>query len=91
MAGHDVAAELVADLQRAFEIDARAGLQPAAVVSRSASSQASTSNQRALEPPSGSADDGQADAGAGDRRADGDGLRIVGGVDPQPRALVERP
>ena len=49
-----MAAEFVADLQRALEID-RACRLPSrtAVVSRSASSQASTSNQRAFEPPSG--------------------------------------
>ena len=33
---------------------------------------------------------GQADAGAGDRRADGDGRGIVGGVDAQPHALRQR-
>ena len=91
MARHDVAAELVADLQRALQIDARAGL-PAGSGGKP---------QRLfpgldLEPALiGAAlrqrDDGEANAGAGDRRADRNGLRIVGRVDPDPRALVERP
>lgn len=53
MTRHDVAAKFVADLQCAFEVEAGAFPQVDAVVRRSASSQASTSNQRAFEPASG--------------------------------------
>ena len=57
------------------------------VVSRSASSQASTSNQRPLRPPPAGRH-GQADAGVRDRGADVDGCRIISGRDPQLDALL---
>ena len=48
MTGDDMAAELIAHLERAFEIDLRAGRQRPTVVSRSVSAAASTANQVAL-------------------------------------------
>lgn len=54
MAGNDVAAKLIADLERPLQIDVGALCQPAIVVRRSASSRASTSYQRSLLPSSGS-------------------------------------
>ena len=75
MAGDDVAAELVADLERALEIDARCRCPIAeAVVASSVSGAASTSKTRSPSWPS-RRDDRQADAGAGDRGADRDASR----------------
>jgi hypothetical protein len=60
--------------------------QSAIVVRRSASSHASTSNQR-VRTGGRFGHDRQANAGAGDRRTDVDGLGIVGRRDAQPPAL----
>jgi hypothetical protein len=55
MAADHVSAKFITDLQRTLEIDPGALAQAPIVVSLSASSQASTSNQRAVSPAAGSA------------------------------------
>jgi hypothetical protein len=89
MAGNNVSAQFVADLQSALKIDA---LAFAARMKRqssaaSASSQASTSNQRSFDPGFRQFANCQANAGAGNRRADCNRARIVGRVDAQPHSL----
>ncbi len=90
MARNDMAAELVADLERTFEIDLPPGLPVAG------GGQAQRLFPRFDLEPAGiggvfrQGDDSQAYAGAGNRGADIDRLGIVDGVDAQADALVER-
>src|SRR5262249_14207754 len=76
MAGDDVPAELIADLERAFEIDARAPL-PAANRGHPQRLGGGIDGKPGAVALLSARDHGQAHAAAGDRGADVDRLRII--------------
>src|SRR5262245_2732326 len=76
MPGDDVSTELIADLERAFEIDARAPL-PTAHRGRPQRLGGGIDGEPGAVALLAARDHGQAHATAGDRGADADGLRII--------------
>ena len=84
MTGGHVAAEFVADFQRALEIDARA--PPPAADRRQAQRLGGGVHRKPAEVALLAArDHGQADAAAGDRCADADAVRIIAAGDREAR------
>ena len=89
MAGDDVAAELVADLERALEIDARAR-SPAPTRGHAQRLGGGIDREPGAVAVPAARDHGEAHAAAGDRGADGDGVRIVAAGDLEPREPLAR-
>src|SRR5690348_14623276 len=83
MAGEDVPAKFVADRERALEIDPR----PCAPIRERAPLQRLGGGLN-LEPPLARLGRRQADAGAGDRGADRDRARVIGGLDGKDRVAA---
>jgi hypothetical protein len=71
MAGDDMPAQFIAQLQRALEIKAAAFSHMPGAVRRTVSAEASTANQPLPSACDTLVDNSEADAGAGDRRAEG--------------------
>ncbi len=81
MAAHHVAAEFVADPERAFEVEPRTGLPEARAGDAQGLRRQLDVEHRAAAGPRLAPDHRQADAGAGDRGADRYRLGVVGAVD----------